>query len=167
MKFKIIVASLVAAVALGLGGIYYLAGTPQYSLYLLRNAVREGDRDTFYHHFDLSRVIGNAVDRVVGGIHAGPGVVSREARELAVPNARRVLTRRIDERIGNPGDTPIVNMSIESVRYDGPVAYVTLRDAATDSTTTIVLERMRNRKWKVVDLDLSKANIPFQLSDMM
>jgi hypothetical protein len=167
MRLKVAVVAVIAVIALAGGVMYYVSGTPHYSLYLLRRAVREGDRDAFYEHFDVRRVIENTVSRTVGGIRAGPNLMAREATEIMLPAAERVITERIDERLADPAAAPIMDMSVDSVRYQGRAAYVTLRHAADGSTTTIVLEQKRDRKWKVVDLDLSKARVLFQLSDMM
>lgn len=160
----IAIASVAALVALTLGALYYVGGTPQYSLYLLRNAVREGDRDTFDHHFDVAKVVTNVVERAVGGVRAGPQIVSQKATDEIIPAADKLIRERIDERFDDPSAAPVLDMGIDSVRYQNNAAFVTLK-GSDGATTTLTLERMRDRHWKVVDLDLAKANVQFSLAE--
>ena len=163
--WTIALAAVVALVAASLGVVYYIGGTPQYSLYLLRKAAREGDRDAFYHYFDVTKVVTNTVERAVGGVPAGPLIVSQKATDMIIPAADKLIRDRIDERLDDPGSAPVMNMSVDSVRYQNNAAFVTLRDASDGSTTTLTLERMSDRQWKVVDLDLSKASVQFSLAE--
>jgi hypothetical protein len=165
MKWKL-AAGAVALIIAALGVMYYVAGTPQYSLYLVRRSVLENDANTFFEHFDQNRVIQNAIARAVGGVPAGPDVVSEQARQYAIPTGRRVLEERIFDRLEDPASIPLLAASIGSVTYEGKAALVTL-DLPDGGTTTIVLERMPDRHWRIVDLDLSKANVPFGFTDMM
>jgi hypothetical protein len=167
MKWKVAALAVVATIIAILGGMYYVAGTPQYSLYLVRRSIRENDANTFFAHFDQERVIQNAIARAVGGVPAGPDIVSRQAHDVAIPTGKRVLEDRIFERLENPGTIPMLDATIESVDYNGKAAIVTLRLPDGAATTSLVLERMPDRHWKIVDLDLAKADITFSLNDMM
>jgi hypothetical protein len=165
MKWKIAAGVVVAIVVASLGAMYYIAGTPQYSLYLIRKSIREDDANTFFAHFDQERVIQNAIGRAVGGVPSGPNVVAKEAIENAVPAGKRVLEERILDRLESPA-IPLLDASIESIRYQGNSAIVTLR-TPDSSLSDVVLVRMADRHWKIVDLDLSKANVEFTFKDMM
>lgn len=162
-----IVVALVAVLAAGLlGAIYYVAGTPQYSLYLLRNAARDGDRATFRRHFDLERVIASAIERKIGGVPAGPRIVSQKATERLIPAAEELLRERIDERLDDPGAAALLNMEVDSVRHTETAALVTLRDPADGSTTSLTLVPTSGRHWKVVDVDLTKASVNFTIDEV-
>ncbi len=166
MKWKIAVVIVAAIILASLGVMYYVAGTPQYSLYLIRKSIREDDADTFFAHFDQERVIQNTIGRAVGGVPSGPDVVSKTALESAVPTGKRVLEERILDRLESPS-IPLLDASIESVRYQGNAAVVTLRMASDGSLTNVVMSRLSDRHWKIVDLDLAKANVEFNIKDMM
>ena len=72
MKWKIAAGAVVVLIIAALGSMYYIAGTPQYALYLVRQSLRNRDASTFYEHFDQDKVIQNAIARAVGGVPAGP-----------------------------------------------------------------------------------------------
>lgn len=163
--WKVVVAAAVAVVALTLGAMYYVAGTPQYSLYIVRNAVREGDKDTFYYFFDFDRVVRNTISRKVGGIQVGPGFFGKDP-DLGTPVAKRLIRERIEEKLAKPQDVPFDDLSIEDVRYEGKSAYVTLRKKSDGSTSTIAMERMPDRHWKIVDMDLDAVKVPFDVREM-
>jgi hypothetical protein len=166
MKTWVIVGAAVGLLAvLGLGTIYYVAGTPQYSLYLLRRAAREGDRDAFYHYFDVDGVVTHAVEHAVGGVKAGPRVVSQKAVDTLIPASSMLIKQRIEERLDDPDSAPILGMSVDSVRYQNNAAFVTLKSPSDGTPTTLMLERMSDRHWKVVDLDLAKANVQYSLDE--
>jgi hypothetical protein len=167
MKTWLIVAAIAAVVVAGaLGAIYYTAGTPQYSLYLIRNAVRDGDRATFYSHFDVKKVVSNAIQRELGGIlPAGPNIVSDKATDMLIPASERLIRERLDERLAEPDKVQQLSMSISEVSYSGNAAFVTLASPEDGSTTMLMLERMPNRHWKIVDVDLERANIKYSLQE--
>ena len=162
----IVVAAFALMAAATLGVIYYVGGTPQYSLYVLRRSVQEGDRDTFYHHFDVARVVSSSIERAVGGVPAGPRIVSQKATDMLVPAADILIRQRIEERLDDPSSAAALNMKVDSVRYQGNTAIVTLKDPSDGSTTTLSLERMSDRHWKVVDVDLAKINVDFSLKEV-
>jgi hypothetical protein len=167
MKWKIAAGVVVALILAGVGAMYYIAGTPQYSLYLVRKSIREDDPGAFFAHFDQERVIHNAIARAVGGVPSGPDIVSKQAIEVAVPAGVRVLEDRILERLESPSTIPLLDATVESVRYEGNGAVVVLRLPADGSMTSIAMTRMPDRHWKIVDLDLAKANVDFSMNDMM
>lgn len=165
-KWTIAAVALVLLVVAGFGALYYVAGTPQYSLYLLKSAVADHDRDAFKKYFDIDRVVTNAVEREVGGrVPAGPQVVSQKAVDTLVPASKAVILDRLDERFDAPASAAILDMKVDSVRYQNQAALVTLKDPNDGSTTVVTLERTSDRKWKVVDLDLKKADIAYTLQD--
>jgi hypothetical protein len=167
MKTWIIVAAVLgAALAATLGTIIYIGGTPQYSLYVLKRAVEDGDRDTFYHHFDVARVVSGSIERAVGGVPAGPRIVSQKATDMLVPAADILIRQRIEERLDDPASAQAMKMKVDSVAYRGKAAIVTLKDPADGSTTVLTLEQMSDRHWKVVDVDLGKINVQFSLAEV-
>jgi hypothetical protein len=166
MKWKIAAGVVVAIIVASLVAMYYIAGTPQYSLYLIRKSIREDDATTFFAHFDQERVIQSAISRAVGGVPSGPDIVAKQAIENAVPTGKRVLEERILDRLESRS-IPLLDASIESVRYQGSSAIVTLRTPPDGSLTDVVLVQMADRHWKIVDVDLSKANVEFKFTDMM
>lgn len=165
MKRIGIALAIVAALAGIVGGtLYYIAGTPWYSLYVVQKSIREGDRDTFYRHFDVTKVVSHAVDRAVGGIPAGPQIVSQKATQMLIPAADSIIREQIDARFDDPGSAAAAWMTYDSVRYQNNVAFVKLKDTKDASkTTTLTLEQMPDRHWKVVDVDLSKVGVDFTL----
>jgi hypothetical protein len=52
------------------------------------------------------------------------------------------------------------------VRYQGNAAIVTLKEPSDGSTTTVTLERMSDRHWKVVEIDLAKIDVQFSLAEV-
>lgn len=152
-------------IVIALGAMYYVAGTPAYSLYKLRAAIREGDFVTFDEHFDTKKVISNAIQRQVGGLPAGPRIVSQKATDLLIPAMEKVIKQRIQERLADANGSPMLGMTYESVTYLNNAAVVSLRDPADGSETKITLERLANRQWKVVDLDLNKAGVSYTIDD--
>jgi hypothetical protein len=158
------VIAVIAAVALG--AMYYVAGTPQYSLYLVQRAIHEGDADTFYQHFDTSRVVQHALERKLGGIPAGPRIVSQKAEESLIPAADRLLRERIDERLAEPSGLPLLGMELDGVTYRNEAAIATLRDPNDGSTTTLTLMPGVGRHWKIVAVDLERANVTFDLDEV-
>ena len=151
-------------VLVAIGAMYYVAGTPGYSLYKLRAAVRDGDFVTFDEHFDTRKVVSNAIQREVGGLPAGPRIVSQKAIDMLIPASEKIIKQRIQERIAEKG-SPMLGMSYEGVTYQNAAAIVTLRDPGDGSETKITLERLANRQWKVVDLDLNKAGVMYSLKE--
>jgi hypothetical protein len=164
-QWTIAIAAVAVLVAAALGTVYYVAGTPQYSLYLLKRAVRDHDRETFDRHFDVDRIVTSAIEREVGPLPAGPRIVSQKATDTLIPASDALIRERLDERFDDPDAAPVMSMSVDSVRYQNNAAFVTLRDANDGSTTTLTMERMRDRHWKVVDIDLAKANIQYSLKE--
>jgi hypothetical protein len=165
-NWQIIAAVVLVLISGTLGTLYYVAGTPHYSLYLVRNAVRGGDRATFYQHFDVKKVVSNAIQRELKGIvPAGPGIVSKKANEILIPAAETIISERLEERLADPSKIKQMSMSLEGVEYSGSVAFVTLVDPADGSSTMLMMERMSNRHWKVVDVDLERASVPFSLNE--
>ncbi len=161
-----IVAAALAVVVLGiLGTLYYVAGTPQYTLYLVKKSIASGDREVFYRHFDVGRVVTSAVERAVGGVPAGPGVVSAKANEELIPASDKLIRERIEDRLDDPSAAPVMKMAIDSVRYQNNAAIVTLKDRSDGSTTSLTLERMPDRQWKIVDIDLAEANVQYSLNE--
>jgi hypothetical protein len=149
-----------------LGTMYYVAGTPQYSLYLLKKSVADHDRDAFRRYFDIDRVVSSTVERAVGGrIPAGPNVVSDKARNMLIPASEMIIRERLDERFDDPSSAPVLGMKVDSVRYQNNAAFVTLENPSDGSTTALTLERTSDRHWKVVDIDLAKANIQYSLNE--
>lgn len=151
-------------IVIALGAMYYVAGTPAYSLYKLRAAIREGDFITFDEHFDTKKVISNAIQREVGGLPAGPRIVSQKAIDMLIPASEKIIKARIQEKLAEKG-SPMLGMSYVGATYVNNAAIVTLRDPADGSETKITLERMPNRQWKVVDLDLGKAGVTYSLKE--
>jgi len=166
MKWKIAAGAILALIIAALGSMYYIAGTPQYSLYLIRKSILADDARTFFTYFDEERVVQRAIERAVGQVPAGPNVVSEAAISQAIPAGKRVLSDRILERLEQPGTIPLLDSTVDSVHYEGRMAIVTLRLPADNSTTTVVMEHLSDRRWKIVDLDLSKANVAFEYRDM-
>ena len=161
------VAAAVVLAAGTLGALYYVAGTPQYSLYLVRKAVQSGDRPTFYAHFDVQKVVSNAIQRELKGLlPMGPGIVSQKATEMLIPVSERLIRERLDERLADPSQIKQMTMSLDGIEYTGNVAFVTLRDDADGSTTMLMMEQMPNRHWKVIDVDLVRANVPYSLEEV-
>lgn len=161
----VILGSLLLLVVVALGTMYYVAGTPGYSLYRLRAAVRDQDFVTFDHHFDTKKVISNAIQREVGWLPAGPRIVSQKATEMLIPASERIIRERIHEKLTEKDSSPMLKMTYESVSYVNNAAIVVLRDPADGSETKLTLERMPDRMWKVIDLDLSKAGISYSLQE--
>ncbi|HQR39436.1 MAG TPA: hypothetical protein PLF26_13670 [Blastocatellia bacterium] len=166
MKWKVMAAVAAGLVVAIFGTVYYIAGTPQYSLYLMRRAALAGDRETFNQHFDVTQVVSHAVDRAVGGIPAGPRIMSKHATDSLIPAAGQIIRERLDDSLADPTSAPVLAMSIDSVSYVNDGAVVTLKNASDGSTTVITMTRMPNRQWKIVDLDLSKANVVFTLDEV-
>lgn len=165
--WQIAVAAALVLIAGTLGTLYYVAGTPHYSLYLVRKAVESGDRQTFFAHFDVQKVVSNAIQRELKGLlPAGPGIVSQKATDLLIPASERIIRERLDERLAEPSQIKQMTMSLDGVEYSGNVAFVSLRDTTDGSTTMMMMERMPNRHWKVVDVDLVHANVPFSLNEV-
>lgn len=164
-KMYVAIALLAVVAASALGAIYYVAGTPQYSLYLLRKAVREKDYDTFTEHFDVHAVVLHAVERAVGGVAAGPRIVSQKANDVLIPASDKLIRQRLDDQLNQPDAVPALGMEIDSVRYTQFAAYVTLKDPKDGSTTTITMERLPNRQWKVIDVDLGKLGVQYSLEE--
>lgn len=166
MKLKIILGAVLALVVIGgLGGAFYAAGTPQYSLYLIKNAIESHDSEAFFELFDTEQVISHTVERAVGGVPAGPKVVSKKATEVLIPAATSVLKEKIQERFDDPTPVPLAGRSIGSVSYQGKYAFVELLGSEDQKPTKITLEQMKSRRWKIVDVDLSQAGISFTLDD--
>lgn len=151
-------------IVVALGAMYYVAGTPAYSLYKLRAAIRDGDFVTFDEHFDTKKVISNAIQREVGGLPAGPRIVSQKAIDMLIPASEKIIKARIQEKLSEKG-SPMLGMSYVGATYVNNAAIVTLRDPADGSETKITLERLPNRQWKVVDLDLGKAGVTYSLKE--
>ncbi len=151
-------------IVVAIGSMYYVAGTPAYSLYKLRAAIRDGDIVTFDEHFDTRKVISNAIQREVGGLPAGPRIVSQKAIDMLIPASEKIIKTRLQERLAEKG-SPMLGMSYQGATYVNNAAIVTLRDPADGSETTITLERLKNRQWKVVDLDLNKAGVMYSLKE--
>lgn len=151
-------------IVIALGAMYYVAGTPAYSLYKLRAAIRDGDFVTFDEHFDTKKVISNAIQREVGGLPAGPRIVSQKAIDMLIPASEKIIKARIQEKLAEKG-SPMLGMSYVGATYVNNAAIVTLRDPADGSETKITLERLPNRQWKVVDLDLGKAGVTYSLKE--
>lgn len=162
-----IVGGIVAILVIGvLGTMYYIAGTPQYSLYLVGKAARSGDRETFYRHFDVDRVISSSVERAVGGVPAGPRIVSKKATDTLIPAASRLLRERIDEKLDSPDTAPILGMELDGVEQVNNAAIATLRNPSDGSTTKVILVPSGDRHWKIVEIDLAKANIAFDMNEV-
>lgn len=151
--------ALVVLVLLGASGIYFFTGTPVYSLYLIRKAVQEGDRDTFFYLFDIEQVVQNAVDRFQKKQPGKKRDRSKITRFL-IKAAEPAIKEQIDERLKEPDKIPLTKMSFDSYWYEGGNAHVRLRDS-DGSTTVVVMEPIQNRRWKVVDLDLEKAGVDY------
>ena len=164
--WQLVTAGLVVVVVGVLGTLYYVAGTPQYSLYVIRKAVRAGDRATFYAHFDTAKVVSSAIQRELRGIlPAGPGIVSKKAQDMLIPASEKLIKDRIEARLDEPEPIQQLAMSIDDVKYTGNAAFVTLSNPADGSTTVVQMEQLPNRHWKIVDVDLEKAAIPYSLNE--
>lgn len=166
MKIKAILTSLLLLFLAGLGGFYYWIGTPLYSLYLLRQAIRSGDREAFYRHFALTAVLENNVERSLDLLPAPIRPFSERATTVLIPLAVPLLEARIDQQLGHPERSPLLKMKLDSVRYEGINAHVTLRHPKDDSTTVLVLSPIANRQWQIVDIDLSQANLGFSWEEL-
>ncbi|MBI4748704.1 MAG: hypothetical protein HY774_09445 [Acidobacteria bacterium] len=158
--WKIIVFSLIAIVVVVVvvvaGAAYYATGTPVYSLYVLRKALREQDRDQFYHHFDVRRVVEHTVEQKVS-----PTIKSYlplMGRDTALDLAESIVRRKIDERLAHPESISFGKMTLASINQQGKTAQVTLRNPKDDSTTVVGMEQMSDRHWKIVEIDLSQAD---------
>lgn len=163
-RIGIALAVFAALAVVVVGTLYYVAGTPWYSLYVIQKSIREGDRDTFYRHFDVTKVVSHAVDRAVGGIPAGPQIVSQKATEMLIPASDAIIREQIDARFDDPGSAPAAWMKYDSARYQNNFVFVKLADPKDASkSTTVTLERMPDRQWKVVDLDLTKIGVDYTL----
>ena len=147
-ELKMIFAALLITALVGGAVVYYfLLGMPAYSLYTIRNAVRDGDRETFYRHFDARSVAERALARRLG-VRAGEA--------LAGP-AERALRAAIDAKLGGPGRAQLAGMELESMERAGAETHVRLRGGS--GPTTLVLEQMPDRMWKIVDVDLEAAGL--------
>lgn len=164
-KWTITAAALLILAAGALGAMYYVAGTPQYSLYQLKRSIADHDRTTFRKHFDVDRVVVATVESKVGNIPAGPNVVSDKAQTMLMPASEAIILERLDERFDDPSSAQILDMKIDAVRYQGDAAFVTLKDPKDGSTTTLTLARNPDRGWRVVAMDLAKANIAYSLDE--
>jgi hypothetical protein len=166
MSWKILAGVVIGLLVVAAGLMYYVAGTPTYSLYQLRRALQRGDREAFYHHFDVKQVIETAVSKAVtgSGLPAGPGIVSKKAAQFIMPAAERILTARIDECLNDPSRVPIASMSLQDIRIDSGAAHVTLSN--DEQTAVLVMTQMSDRHWKVVSIDLAAAGIPFSYDEI-
>lgn len=153
----ILVALLIMAVPSAVFLYYYVTGTPAYSLYLLRNAVRDGDRATFYHHFDTGRV---AEAFVADKFANAPPAVPRKAVAGFV---ERVLKQKVEEKLAGGERAELAGMELESMDRRGRTASVVV--ASPSKRITFELEQMDDRRWKVVALDLERAGIPVEMPD--
>jgi hypothetical protein len=163
-KLAVIALILLAGCAVALTwGVYYLTGTPMYSLYLVRTAVQEGDSETFFKHFDVSLVGQNATRRIVGGLPAPLQTLASHVSGFTGPAVEAVLRQKIDEKLKDPDKSFVKGKSIESVRYENATAIVTVKSDSDGSTTTITLAQMADRHWKIVDLDLGEHGIRLEI----
>jgi hypothetical protein len=147
----ILAALLITAIGAGAIGFYFLLGMPVYSLYRLRAAVRDDDRDAFYRHFDARRVAESALARRVGARPA----------EVFVGPAERALRAAIDRKLGGEERASYAAMELESMERQGEQLHVRLRGASRQ--TTLVLEQLPDRLWTIVDIDLEAAGVDADL----
>jgi hypothetical protein len=163
-KLAIVAIVLVVCVAIAAGvGVYYLTGTPLYSLYLVRNAVLDGDSATFYEHFDVGLVAQNATKRMIADLPAPIREYVSRALDFAGPAIETAIRKKIDEKLKATDKSFMQGKSVESVRYQDEMALVSVKNDVDGTTTTITLVQMPSRHWKIVDLDLGKNGISIDL----
>ena len=152
---------LALVVAIGaLGALYYVAGTPQYTLYQLRNAVREKDRATVFKLVDFDKVVAHGVERLMRRpAPAGPEVFSKQGTDYVLPAASELVREKLADELEDPATIALLDAKVDSVTYQNLAALVTLRDPKDDSTTTLTLERRADRGWRLVDVDIRKLGI--------
>jgi hypothetical protein len=160
---------LALVVVLGaLGAIYYVAGTPQYTLYRLRKAVLEKDRATVFRLVDFDKVVAHGVERMLSKpAPAGPNVFSKQGTDVVIPATSELVREKLADELEDPATIALLDAKVDSVAYQNLAALITLRDPKDDSTTTVTLERRPDRGWRVVDVDLRKLDIAFTMDEIM
>src|SRR3990172_5892549 len=111
--------AVVIALVIGLGaGWYYVAGAPQYSLYLLALAFQDRDEAAIARHFDVEQVAADAADlvwatfREKGGlrIDSRAEALIRDAKpqiELVIKTAARQGAQKVFGEAFGPVSFPI------------------------------------------------------------
>ena len=96
-KFFIIAALIIAAVA-GAYGYYhfYYMRTPEYTLQIIRTAVKDHDADTFNKHVDIDSIIGKWID---GEMEKDESIKANPFAAALIPVAKNILTTSVKNAV--------------------------------------------------------------------
>jgi len=173
-KLLLFLLILVAVIILGWSGYYYWQGTPRYSLYQMAKAIKNNDPQTFLVYIDMDQVLEGLVAEPFEEMRrkfspnadskAPPqkesfrrnkrlqGIISQLAQVLK-PELEQQLIRAIQDIEQKDRISPFSFAFLSQVREEGNKAQVTVR-APKDETYQFTMERMPEKVWKVIKLDV-------------
>ena len=178
-KFFIIAALIIAAVA-GAYGYYhfYYTRTPEYTLQIIRTAVKDHDADTFNKHVDIDSIIGKWID---GEMEKDESIKANPFAAALIPVAKNILTTSVKNAVNaaitdtpkataantpgqsTPADTIISEKNdlsignISSVKNADKTADISIvvENKKKNTSTTLKLKAvsLEDGTWKITELE--------------
>lgn len=116
LKKLIILVSIIIVIVVS--GFVYAKGTPQYSLYQLRKAIKNHDADTAMRYFDVDSIVVSQINDIVGGqgkknpineLNQVENNIIKERMAKAIPVIKETFKNQFIASITTPSDeeTPV------------------------------------------------------------
>ena len=159
MVKKVIIIFILAAVILS-GGFYFIKGTPRYSLYQIRKAVRDHDSISFNKYVDVDRVVSSLFDTASKNIDDEINKDSMEGfgmqiAQAMLPALKEELKNEINkniEEISNEGSNGIADSSIKNIVREGKSANVVILNTKNEELRMAMVQTPE-RYWRIVSID--------------
>ena len=156
---------------------YYFIGTPTYSLYQTRKAIKTHDSISFNQYVDVDRIVDGLADDVfkdseeeMGSLPKIMRGLGKELLDSTLYLAKESLKENINksiEDISQEGENPIVKTKVKEVKKEGKSAEVVLTNSNNEEIK-LTMVRMSGRRWKIVRIsfdDFKKLNLKTDKDD--
>jgi hypothetical protein len=170
-----------AVVLIGSGSLYYVQGTPRYSLYQMGKAIKDHDSERFVTFLDIDKIVDGLVKSTVkevednvsrqepSGSQSKDDKISQRGRDLVttlMPQVAKalkpILRKQIQmaiEHIGRKNNvSPLGVCILSEVEKKGEIAEVRVK-AGKKKTYHFTMERTPQRLWKVVNIDINVLDL--------
>lgn len=159
MNKKKVIGGVLLAVLVASGSYYYFMGTPRYSLYHTRKAIRNHDSATFNKYVDVERVATGILEESTKGMEEEASEENGFAQGLMnafMPALKETLKESVNksiEEISEGEENKLADAKIKEIKREGKSTKATIVNQENEELR-ISMVKTPERYWRVVGIDV-------------
>lgn len=153
MKKIIVSVSLFVAIVSG-WSYYYFIGTPTYSLYEIKEAMKKHDTERFKKYVDIDSITDNLLNEASKKMDTGedPTGALSGLKALVISAMRPAIKNAIEKSIEDAKNDSDTKFTIKRIDKDKDTA-TAIVESSKGGEMTLLMKKTPNRYWQVVGID--------------